>query len=1049
MSVLFLCALVQAQTLRPVQWASSVLDVSSEYAASPANYSADKLLGKPEAYPQCGSNPDGWAPATQNGQREFFELGFATPQKVNNIRIYQSWGPGAVDTVYVRQQGTTTWKKVYEATAVNQAACPGIDEQLLEINIATTTYNVDAVRVAINSPFNTNWNEFDAVSIANFDVMPQNITQYVSEVLRFSSEYNPSPGNYSAFRIIGAPNAAAACVTDVDAWTPLTQSSQREWIEVKYQYPAITNRVTIYQQIAPGAVDTVYLRNATTGVWNKIYTATAAEETYCIASKKLEINFTKTTYPVDAVRIALNSPEVTSYWNEIDAVSLQCDLGTIDAANLYTKASGDWNDAGTWLNGAVPTAADKVVILGGHNVTLDANGVAKNITVENSGELTIAKAGTTLRVGNFNTGGGNDSVVIRGNFTMSDGALNIGGRLKEYSIAGNSYVQSGGIIRIDGNTGNAATSVADDDYLLEVNVLPPNTSLGYTYNPSGGTLLFVDPPKGASGNLMYYRTLNAALGANHTVQYGDGVSTTAGGNAQGFTNNTFASVYGMVINNPSGTNRTVTDSRCTQIKNLTVTAGTLNSSTSFAVQEAAVNDGTVMVTGSSDFQGGITNNGTITVNNIFSADDDVTNNNGASITAPSFYFTKNLVNNGTITVNTDFGFQRGYLSRSTAAQALSGTGVFDIASATLRINNNNAAGITLNRSLTVTDLNFVEGKVYLGSNDITFNAVTGGTAMGASDAYFITAGTGRLKFTNLTTAEVLFSVGTATSYLPVRIKNGSGHTFSVGVKGNFSVAPPGTQHVKREWDIDDETGGAVSATVTFQWNEADEDATFNRNACAIAHYNGAEWSSIGTAGAATGSDPYTRTATGVGSFSPFTVSSNNVVLPVTLTRFWGAQEVGGVRLRWQTEAETNLAYFEVERSGDARLFSSLAKIAAKNTPGANGYEAVDAAALPGAGFYRLKMVDLDGRFKLSGTVKVEGKERNRLLISPNPARGEVSIQWDKKPTAITVLDMSGRTVLRLQPNASNRYRLHSLKAGTYFIKAEADGASEVKTLVVQ
>lgn len=1037
-----------AQTLRPVQWASSVIAVSSEFNPSPGNFSAIKLLGKPEFYPQCGSNSNCWAPATQNGQREFFVVGFATPQAVNNIRIYQSWGPGAVDTVYVRNASNGAWTTVYQTTAVNQAACPGASQQLLEINLATTGYNVDAVRVAINSPLNTNWNEFDAVSIANFDVMPQNFTQYASEVLRFSSEFSPSPGNFSAARILGAPDASSSCVTDANAWTPLTQSSQREWIEVKYQYPSTINRVTIYQQIAPGAVDTVYLRNASTGAWVKVFEKTAAEETYCIPSKVLEINFTETTYYVDAVRIAINSPVVASYWNEIDAISIQSDMNSVDPTAFLSKQSGNWNDPATWKNGTVPTAADKVLLLSTHTVSLDANGVAKTLEVGSGATLNMNTAGATLTVGDFNAGGGKDSVVVYGNVNIGNGALNIGGRLKQYSIAGNTWVQTGGIVRIDGNTGVAGTSVADADYLLEVNVLLPNTSVGFTYNPTAGTVLFVDPPAGASGRLMYYRTTSANLGNAHTIQYGDGISTTAGGQAQGFINNTFTDVGSVVINNPSGNNRMVTDSRCNGMQSLTVNAGTFNSSVAFVVAGAAANSGSISETGTSiDFRGGVINSGAITISNSFLANGDVTNNAGASITAPQVYFTKNMVNNGTVAASMGFAFARTTSTASTFAQTLSGTGTFNISNAALVLNNSNAGGVTLSVSLSPDRLTLTQGKLFLGANNVTFKSlpVTGGSAT----AYIVSDGAGRLRFTNLTTSEVLFPIGTASSYNPVRINNGSGHTFSAGVQTGFTTPPPGTQHVNREWDIDDETGGAVSASLTLQWNATDEDASFNRMACVISHYSGGSWRKEGGIGAAGGTNPYTKLALGITSFSPFGVSSNEVILPLQLLDFTALKQANGVQLSWSTAEEKDLSHFEVERSADGGVFERISSQTAANLTGLHHYTVLDNNAPKGLNLYRLKLVNSNGTFSYSGVVRVDLSKSLTVSLLPNPAKGYVLIQSDRQPIRIEITDMNGRLLKGFLPSANGRYNLTGLYPGLYLVRVLTDQEIKIIRLLIE
>ena len=141
------------------QYASSVIAFSSEYPTAPA-YGSVQILGAPDvsAY---GDNANAWTNADADNQREFIVVGFTTPLPVSVIKIYETYTPGAIDTVYLRDASTGIWNTVYTATA---AATPPI-LTILTINIATTPYNVDALRIATNSPVVLGWNEIDAVEI--------------------------------------------------------------------------------------------------------------------------------------------------------------------------------------------------------------------------------------------------------------------------------------------------------------------------------------------------------------------------------------------------------------------------------------------------------------------------------------------------------------------------------------------------------------------------------------------------------------------------------------------------------------------------------------------------------------------------------------------------------------------------------------------------------------------------------------------------------------------------------------------------------------------
>lgn len=149
--------------LAQYRWADSVLGYSSQY--STGNWAAYQILGLPNTYPNCGDIATAWASASVDGQREYMELRFPGSAPVNTIQIYETNAPGAIDTVYVWNPGSSTWTAVYTATAASNPACPN----KLLIRFTTTSFNVDRIRIAINSPAVSSWNELDAVAIGLSD----------------------------------------------------------------------------------------------------------------------------------------------------------------------------------------------------------------------------------------------------------------------------------------------------------------------------------------------------------------------------------------------------------------------------------------------------------------------------------------------------------------------------------------------------------------------------------------------------------------------------------------------------------------------------------------------------------------------------------------------------------------------------------------------------------------------------------------------------------------------------------------------------------------
>lgn len=140
--------------------------------------------------------------------------------------------------------------------------------------------------------------------------------RYAARVLRFSTEYSAGP--WSASKTLGAPTITT-CNDNSEAWASSSSDSRREFLELEYDNPAPINRIFIYETLSPGAVDTVYVFNPNTLVYEKVYEATAAAAATC--PRKLSIFFPVTSFPVSKIRIAINSPAVNGF-NEIDAVGI-------------------------------------------------------------------------------------------------------------------------------------------------------------------------------------------------------------------------------------------------------------------------------------------------------------------------------------------------------------------------------------------------------------------------------------------------------------------------------------------------------------------------------------------------------------------------------------------------------------------------------------------------------------------------------------------------------------------------------------------------------
>ena len=297
----------------------------------------------------------------------------------------------------------------------------------------------------------------------------------------------------------------------------------------------------------------------------------------------------------------------------------------------------------------------------------------------------------------------------------------------------------------------------------------------------------------------------------------------------------------------------------------------------------------------------------------------------------------------------------------------------------------------LGGNLTVNNFNFINpGKLLLNDYNVVVN---GNISNYGPTNYFVTNGLGNLQINNLGNTETVFPVGASlSSYTPATVTNsGTADDFTVNVQpqvlsggttGNAYIAGV----VNRTWNINKSTAGAANVTVTLQWNSGDELTGFTRNASYISHYSSGAWNN-GIQVAASGSDPYSLTRTGITSFSPFAVMSPAAVLPITQLDFTGKYRDKAIVLNWSTLMELNTRKFIVEKSNDAVTFRPLADIPAfGSSQVTRNYDYIDNAVLNNINYYRLKIIDVDGTWLYSKIISVFAPAVHIVGVFPNPVK---------------------------------------------------------------
>jgi len=152
------------------------------------------------------------------------------------------------------------------------------------------------------------------------------------------------------------------------------------------------------------------------------------------------------------------------------------------------------------------------------------------------------------------------------------------------------------------------------------------------------------------------------------------------------------------------------------------------------------------------------------------------------------------------------------------------------------------------------------------------------------------------------------------------------------------------------------------------------------------------------------------------------------ILPVKLISFGASVNNNTVSLNWEAENEENFSHYVVERKGaNESSFSIVGNKPAYNSSGRNSYSLADnvSGISNNVFYYRLKIVDLDGKYNYSHTILVrkDGKSLTGIKINPNPIKAgtDATIRFNASVAStvtIRVIDMTGRTLFDQQYRVS-------------------------------
>ena len=190
-----------------------------------------------------------------------------------------------------------------------------------------------------------------------------------------------------------------------------------------------------------------------------------------------------------------------------------------------------------------------------------------------------------------------------------------------------------------------------------------------------------------------------------------------------------------------------------------------------------------------------------------------------------------------------------------------------------------------------------------------------------------------------------------------------------------------------------------------------------------------------------------------------------VTLPVKLLSFGGSYHDNVSSLSWETESEVNFDHYEIERSTNGSDYAYAGRIAAQSGDSKKLYEFTDNLSSTSGNlfYYRLKMIDIDGKYKFSSVILIRKDARsiNGISVSPNPIVGGNTATV--RVTSVTmgkidlrVIDLTGKIVLQQQSrvtegtNSISINNLNHLQSGIYTVQVlQNDEAMTTKISILK
>jgi len=176
-----------------------------------------------------------------------------------------------------------------------------------------------------------------------------------------------------------------------------------------------------------------------------------------------------------------------------------------------------------------------------------------------------------------------------------------------------------------------------------------------------------------------------------------------------------------------------------------------------------------------------------------------------------------------------------------------------------------------------------------------------------------------------------------------------------------------------------------------------------------------------------------------------------------ITSFKADSRNGVVGITWKTDNEANLREYEIESSPDGRYYKNLGFIPARNNINGDFYEFENAVDYTDSVFYRLKIVDANGKWLYTKPVLYKINKTTSFFVYPSviniSGSNTIEVFLDDGFDFIQVISMNGAVLLK--QNLSGKTGKISIpmspdiSAGTYVVQLKNQERTITQKIVIQ